>query len=364
MFLLINKRFGALLLAVSLLVMQSCNKEFEDITPVAKPASSPTIGEVIESDASFSILKVAVTKAGLLPVLKDPGNKLTFFATDDAAFTASGLSLAAINAMPAAQLNAILSYNIIAQALPSTAINTLFPPLQMPTLLKLDPTNPFVKMSIFPSKKGTTLYVNNIPVKQADVLAGNGVIHKVFALVAPPSKLLSNLIYDDPQFSLFKAAILRGDEGSTNLNRIDSLLKYAVVNFTVFAPTNTAMKTLINQLSGGMVPLAAPDQVFIDFINNFIPVQTARGIVVYHILGTRAFAANLPTTPTFIPTLLNGAVPTHPGVQVQTTFTGPFATALTVTGVGNGGVASNVTGLDKLAVNGVVHIIDRVLLPQ
>jgi Secreted and surface protein containing fasciclin-like repeats len=364
MFSIIHKKFGVALLATALLVMQSCNKEFEDIPTVTKPVPSNTIGDVIETDASFSILKVAATKAGLMPVLKNPDNKLTFFAVDDAAIAASGLSLAAINAMPAAQLNAILSFNIIPQALPSSSITALFPPLQMPTLLALDPTNPLVKMNIFISKRGTALYANNIPVKQADIAAGNGVIHKVAALVAPPSKLLSSLIYDDPQLSLFEAAILRGDVGSSGLTSIDFLLKYPVVNFTVFAPTNDAMKVVINQLSGGAVPLAAPDQVFIDFINNFVPVQTAQGIVAYHILGTRAFAANLPEAATYIPTLVNLAVPSHPGVQVQSSFTGPFATGLKVTGVGNGGVASNVIVLDKNAVNGVLHIIDRVLLPQ
>ena len=61
---------------------------------------------------------------------------------------------------------------------------------------------------------------------------------------------------------------------------------------------------------------------------------------------------------------VNSAIPTHPGVLVQSTFTGPFATSLTVTGVGNLGIPSNVITLDKNAVNGVVHVIDGVLLPQ
>src|SRR5690606_4984261 len=101
-----------------------------------------------------------------------------------------------------------------------------------------------------------------------------------------------------------------------------------------------------------------------DFINNFVQVETAAGIMAYHILPARNYAHNFPTTATFIPTALNGVIAAHPGVQVQSTFTGPFATALTVMGVGNGGVASNVTGLDRNAENGVVHIIDQVLLPQ
>ena len=364
MFSIINKKAGALILAAGFFALQSCNKEFEDIDPVVKPVVTTTIGSVIESDASYSILKSAVTKTGLLPLLKNPDAKFTLFAVDDAAFAASGLSQAMVDGLPTAQLAAILRYHIVPQALPASAITAVMPPVQMPTLLPLDPTNPLVKMNIHLSKIGSTVYANNIPVKQADILAGNGVIHKTVAVVMPPSVLLSNVIYDDPQFSILEAAIKRASTGSTGLSSFDYLLQYPVVNLTVFAPTNDAMKQLVSALSGGMVPVAAPDQVFIDFLNNFVPVQDAAGIVAYHILPARNYAHNFPTTATWIPTALNGAIAAHPGVQVQSTFTGPFATALTVMGVGNGGVAANVTTLDKNAVNGVVHVIDGVLLPQ
>lgn len=358
------KRTGAFCMLAALLVLQACNKEFEDIAEPAKPPATATIGEIIDTDANYSILKSAVTKAGLFPVLKNTGNKLTVFAVDNAAFAASGLSQAAIDAMSAAQLTSILRYHIIPQQLMASAITAIMPPVQMPTLLVLDPTNPFVKMNVHLSKVSGNVYVNNIPLKQADIAAANGVIHKPIALIAPPAALLSNVIYDDPQFSLFKALIARGDVGSSGMASFDFLLKFAVANLTVFAPTNTAVKAVITQLSGGMVPANAPDQAFIDFINTFIPVANARGIVAYHFLTARNYAHNFPTVPTWIPTALNAAIPSHPGVQVKSTFTGMFATSLTVTGAGNGGVASNVTTLDKNAVNGVVHIIDQVLLPQ
>jgi hypothetical protein len=72
----------------------------------------------------------------------------------------------------------------------------------------------------------------------------------------------------------------------------------------------------------------------------------------------------MPTTATNIPTLLNAAVPTHPGVSVMVVFTGPFVTDFKVTGAANGGVASNVIVQDIHATNGVYHKIDRVLLPM
>jgi hypothetical protein len=60
-------------------------------------------------------------------------------------------------------------------------------------------------------------------------------------------------------------------------------------------------------------------------------VQQVRGIVAYHIWGTRAFAANLPTTATDIPTLLQVAPGTPPlTVKVQNT-----GAAITLKGNGN-----------------------------
>jgi hypothetical protein len=105
---------------------------------------------------------------------------------------------------------------------------------------------------------------------------------------------------------------------------------------------------------------------------NVLTPTTVKGIVVYHLLGTRAFTNNFPTTATSYPTLLNSAVPTHPGVSLTCTFTGPFVSAATVKGAANP-TASNIfvnptpepNGTsDQFFVNGTIHKIDQVLRPQ
>jgi hypothetical protein len=98
-----------------------------------------------------------------------------------------------------------------------------------------------------------------------------------------------------------------------------------------------------------------------------------RGLIVYHLLGTRAFTVNLPTTATNIPTLLNSAIPNHPGVSVQATFNvARFVTAASVRGAANPS-ASNIAisatpaprgSSDQNYINGVLHKIDQVLRPQ
>lgn len=347
MFSVIKKpTFLALIVVALFVTTQSCNKEFEHIEESTPTNSGQTAGELIENDASFSILKAAITKAGLTNVLK-AGNKLTVFAPDDAALTASGISLAAVNALPASQLQSLLSYHIIPQALPSAAIPTTFPNVQMPTLLPLLQTNPFAKMSIFPSRRNNTLFANNIPVTQADIAVGNGVVHKVARVVAPPTQLVAQIIGADNELSFFRAAVARADSGQTGLNRLDSVMKFGLANVTVFAPNNDACRQLLIGL--GLPPSEATF--------NFLPVQTVRAIVAYHMLGVRAFSVNLPATTSTIQTLL-GASP-FPQLTVDRSAAAPR-----LLGAGNGGMFANFTALDKNSVNGVVHIIDAVLRPQ
>ena len=108
---------------------------------------------------------------------------------------------------------------------------------------------------------------------------------------------------------------------------------------------------------------------------NQLPIRTVKGIVVYHILGVRAFTNNFPTDTTSYPTLLNGAIPAHPGVKLKATFGTLFVTGAVVKGLGNP-TASNIIintmpllpdpvgTSDQNYLNGVLHKIDQLLLPQ
>ncbi|HZW71732.1 MAG TPA: hypothetical protein VFF57_12710, partial [Hanamia sp.] len=71
-------------------------------------------------------------------------------------------------------------------------------------------------------------------------------------------------------------------------------------------------------------------------------------------------------------TLVNNGIPNHEGVKAQATFTGPLVTSLTFAGKGTfppggadfSGPPANAISLDHHAVNGVYHVIDKVLFPQ
>lgn len=388
-FSIIKRQVVAVVAGVSLLT--ACNKDVAAPTPITPPATTgtQTVAELL-NDASFSILKAAATKAGLLEALGDKTAVYTLFAPDDAAFQRAGITSAVVQALPAEQLRSILQYHIVGgQRVSSTMIPTTFPNLQLPSLLVLAPPSgplpPGLRMSIFPSRRGTSGFANNIPLTAVDIQASNGVIHKVFAPVAPPTQFLWARIDTDPNLTYLKAAIQRADQGGAGLQ---AALSNPAANLTVFAPTNAAFQQLLTAqitvalMAQGMpqadavataTALASTPGVFTNpALATVLTPTTVQGIVVYHLLGVRSFSVNLPATATATQTLLNRGISNHPGVTLQATFGAAGVSAATVKGVANT-TASNVQinptpapngTSDQHYINGVLHVIDQVLRPQ
>lgn len=340
---------GLLLPALLVGQLVACNKipGVEDI-PATTP-SGESIADIIGKDANYSVLKAGLTRAGMMATLGNKNSKLTLLAPDNDAFALGGINETVINALPLTQLVPLLQYHVIPQALPTSGLPATAANLQMPTLLQPS-SSPLFKMSTFPAKNAMGAFVNNIPLKATDRMAANGVIHTTYAPVMPPSQMMRGLIHGDPELTLFEAAVKRASDGQTGLT-LDSLLNYPYPNLTVFAPTNTAMGQVLTALG-----LPADPAVFA-----MLPVQTVQGLVAYHILGTnrvpvqRLFTVNFQsaTYETMI-----GPAP-YPGVQID--MSNPLAP--TIKGAVNPS-ASHLVGANLHAVNGVLHKIDQVLLPQ
>ena len=285
-------------------------------------------------------------------------------------------------------------------------IPTAFPNVQLPTSLTigvLPGTTVPVKMTVFLSKRDNGFWANTIPIVKPDLKFKNGVIHEVAGIVAPPGQLLKAAMYSNPELAYFKAAIARADVGSTGLNKLDSLLGYGLTNMTILAPNNAAFQTLIfglafnSYFTGKPGPFNAMDTAIAMatgngavaagpafLASNNVTTEQVKGIMAYHFLATnqgvgyqpniRVLSNNFATTPgVFYTTLVNTSVPAslQPGVMAQATFTNFFVSQLTFAGAGTfppGGApysqAATAVSKDNLAVNGVYHVIDKVLLPQ
>jgi uncharacterized surface protein with fasciclin (FAS1) repeats len=373
-----------------------CNKEFNDVAPVTPPAPfnvANSIDSLVKVNPNFTVLKAAIARAGLNSFLADPNRNVTVFAPDDAAFAAIGItSPAFLAALTPGQLDTILKYHVLPQYLPSASISTTAPNMITPTFFAIAPTlSPLVKMNLFPSKRAAGAWVNNIPITQADIVASNGVIHKIGSVLLPPTSNVKRFIDTSANHTYLKAAIARGDVGSTGLSRLDSVANNAIANLTVLAPVDTAMRQVLYgalypsvlasvsaQIRPGIVmanptfttaqvdsalavnapPIAMTQTTGLannptNF--NLLPVTTVRGIVAYHIFTQRYFGVN---------TIGAGPIVTAGGSALPNVTPDFNGGAVRFLGSGNGGIYSNVIRANINFVNGVVHVVDRVLIPQ
>ena len=408
-----------------LFFLTSCNKDLEQFAAIPKPVypTGPGIAATLAADPNYSFYSAMITRAGLTASLNDSTKTFTLFATDNAGMrlfvsAASGGLIPPVGApdatylgfistiLPAASAAGIVQYNTVGQKLPFSSIPTTFPNYPYTSQIILDPNQPFVRLPIFPVRGTTFSYVNTLPVIATDKVAANGVIHTTFSIVTPPSATLRAMIAAEPTLSYFRAAILRADSGAVvkpnndSTNFLNYLLGYGVTNMTVLTPNDAAFQTLVFGLvysqvfaATGNAALAvatangavAAGPAFLS--TNNVSTALVKGLMAYHFLASnstpvnttgsykpdiRVFSNNIPATPIFIKTLVNGGIAAHPGISAQSTYTGPFATSIAFKGYGTfppggapySGAAATTVAIDKHAVNGVYHIINSVLLPQ
>jgi uncharacterized surface protein with fasciclin (FAS1) repeats len=289
----------------------SCNDDDDN------EMAANTITDVVVKGSDFSILEAAVVRAGLDDDLK--AGTLTVFAPTDAAFQAAGLTVATVNQTDAATLQSILQYHVVngkqtAASLP-TGTNSAVTTLSGGT--------------IYVTKNNAAVSINGATVTTPDVAASNGVIHVVDKVLMPPTGNLVQVAQADPKFSFLVAAVVRASEGSTNVAQVLS----GNGPYTVFAPTNQAF-----------IDAGFSNE---DAIRQADPATLTK-ILTYHVVGARVFSTNL----------ASGNVTTLQGENVTVTL----GNSVTVKGASNA-TASTVTMANVVATNGVIHVIDKVLLP-
>lgn len=322
----IFKSSHLLLLAITgvlSLTTVSCKKD----DPVTPPAAN-TITDVVVNGADFSTLEAAVLKAGLAETLKGAG-PFTVFAPDNAAFTATGIT--SIDGYSADELKKILLYHTLARKVmaadvpagPNAPVSTANDPAQ----------------TLYVTKNASGVFINGIKVKTADVAADNGVIHVVEKVLVPPAgTLLETAVAlgsntSATGFSLLVAAVLRADAATPN-GAVTAALSGAGP-LTVFAPTNAAF------IAAGFPT--------VESIQAADPA-VLRNIILYHVVPARVFSSDLAA----------GEVTMAQSGKVTVALPSSGATVL---GAGNSGTASNIIATNFVATNGVIHVIDRVLLP-
>lgn len=302
------------LMVIPALTLVSCEKDEETNEPATN-----TVVDVALSDANFSILVDAVTRAGLVGALSDASADLTVFAPTNAAFQSllTELGYASLDAVPVDALTNILLYHVIGEPVLSSALATGYY-----SSLSAGPAEGLT-VSMYIDK--TALKINNrASIVQADIMADNGVIHVIDKVILPLS--VTGHAVANSSFSSLVAAVTKAD--------LAGALDDSEATYTVFAPVNQAFANLFEELDVTLDDLTA---------------EALTPILLYHVLGSVVKSADVATG--YVSTLA-GAHSGNMSLLVDVSESGVKL---------NG--SSNVVATDVVATNGIIHAIDQVILP-
>eukprot|EP00965_Chrysotila_dentata_P193513 6175818-Pleurochrysis_carterae.AAC.1 len=283
------------------------------LIPPAEEELGSIVQVAVEAGSFNTLLAAASAVPGLVEQLTGEGS-YTLFAPTDAAFVKIAPTPEALQAIVAdvPALTRILQYHLLSTAVESSALSN---GLEVRTVLgqkisfDLSGTTPIIV--------GAT---NGANITATDIAASNGVIHVIDTVLIPanPGSIV-DVATNAGSFSTLLTL-------ATSANLAATLATGGP--FTIFAPSDAAFAALDPQL---VATLTAPENV-----------DQLASVLRYHLLEGAVYSEDL--VDGVMPTTLNGATVTItlPPVRVNN---------------------ANVTAADIVANNGVIHVIDAVLIP-
>jgi len=263
----------------------------------------PTVADLAVANSSFTTLVSALSGAGLVPALSNPTGTFTVFAPTNEAF-------AQLASLPE-DLKPILLYHVLGSTVYANGVTTGY--------AKTLSTYMDYPMDLYLNTTSGVKINNSATVVAADVVGTNGVIHVIDKVLLPPSVV--GIAINNSTFSTLVSAVVKAGLAETLSGKGP---------FTVFAPTNDAFSALFTALGVSGVDALTADQL--------------TPILLYHVVAGNNVSSGL----------VNGNIPTLQGTNISVN-------------VGKGVVLNgntNVVVADVQGSNGVVHAIDKVLLPS
>lgn len=342
------RKLSALLIALLLLVA---------VVPAMAQDAPGTIADIVVASASaetpeFSTLLAAVQAAdpAVLAALSDAEGSLTVFAPTDAAFAAlaEALGAEAFGAVLADQaaLTNILLYHVTAGAVMSADV-----------LAGLEAAGEGGKLSVktlqgqhidvMATEGGVSIDDANLVLEMVDIEASNGVIHVIDAVILPESRTIAEIVVESagdmeaPEFATLLAAVQAADPA------VLETLSNADLDLTVFAPTDAAFAALGEETINAVLA----DQALLT------------SILLYHVVPPAGDDATSIDFATVAAALTADDAP-EGGLDVPTALEGQslnFSLDMDGNAVINDSVM--IVAYDIDAANGIIHVIDAVLLP-
>jgi transforming growth factor-beta-induced protein len=283
------------------------NKESKE--SMEAPMEMKSIVEIASTDGRFTTLVAALDAAALVDTLQGEGPFTVFAPTDEAfAKLPDGTVEALLNDIPT--LTNILLYHVVpGKVMASSVVN-------------LNSADTAAGEQVQIRTMGDKVMVNDAQVVITDIEASNGVIHVIDTVILPPERLASivDIAVEDGRFTTLVAAL-------DAAGLVDTLQGEGP--FTVFAPTDEAFA----KLPEGTVEALLGD------------IPTLSNILLYHVVPGKVMASDV--------IMLDSATSAN-GQDLRIAKTG-MSVMLN---------EANVIITDIEASNGVIHVIDAVVLPS
>ena len=297
------------LIVVTSTVMFSCSDD-DNVMPV----ENNSIAAIASRTPDLSLLVSALQKADLAETLNSPGT-YTVFAPTNAAFTTflSDNGFANLEAVPTAALKEILLNHVIAQTKKSNELTAGY----IKTLAK-GPASSSNTLSMYVDITSGVRLNGVSSVTSPDIIASNGVVHVVNAVIGLPTVVTHAAA--NPNFSTLVSLLSAQDLVTTLAGTTNS-------PFTVFAPVNSAF-----------------DSATLDF---YTPLSSEEktAVLTYHVVaGNNVLSTGIPATPI---QMLQGQTISIAGTVITD----------------QRNRTTNIVLVDVQASNGVIHAVDKVLLP-
>lgn len=299
-----------------------------------------TIVEPAYFNKNFSVLTEAVVTANLLSTLIDTEANYTLFAPNNDAFEAAGIT--SLDGLTANDLTPILTYHVLGSevfgdGLPATgsAITSL-------------------GGDFYLSINDNGAFINGLTKVTTATLAGealdydNGVVHLINRTLLPASDdvvqiaVQASQASEGAEFGQLVAALTAVENDETTDDLITILSGDGP--FTVFAPTDAAFQSLYD----------LADVADFDALVSAVGIGTIEAVLKYHVVSGRVFSTDLPNLASSTVTTLGGTFTLN---LSSLTITDTDA-ALTL-----GSADATIVDTDIFATNGVIHVIDEVILP-
>jgi len=310
------------ILLISLTTLQSCNNnDDENVEDVS------TIVNLAVDSADLTSLVAALDRANLVSALNGEGPFTVLAPTNDAfAAFLSANNFNSLEDVPVDILTKILLNHVISGSLISTDLSTGYANTLATSAASQTP------LSIYVDTSNGVRFNGVSSVSAADILAVNGVIHKVDAVIGLPN--IVTFATADPNFSTLVSALTRSDLTTDFVGVLSTDAATAPAPFTVFAPINDAFNRLLTELN--LASLSEIDEPTLDVV------------LKYHVVGgANVLDSNL--TDNLTVSTLSGDITADISGGARLTD--------------SSGRVSDIIATNVQANNGVIHAINNVILP-